>query len=126
MKVTILGSGVIGVASAYYLAKAGYQVTVLERQPAPGLETSFANAGQISPGYATPWAAPGVPTDKTSNQTSQSTESFSRLNLTVFASIHNAVCAKSGTRNGNFLLKTGPICVVGFAGQHLSRTHLSA
>ena len=61
MKVTILGSGVIGVASAYYLAKAGYQVTVLDRQAAPGLETSFANAGQISPGYATPWAAPGVP-----------------------------------------------------------------
>jgi D-amino-acid dehydrogenase len=61
MKVTILGSGVIGVVSAYYLARAGYQVTVLDRQAAPGLETSFANAGQISPGYATPWAAPGVP-----------------------------------------------------------------
>lgn len=61
MRVVILGSGVIGVTSAYYLAKAGHEVTVLERQPGPALETSFGNAGQISPGYASPWAAPGVP-----------------------------------------------------------------
>jgi D-amino-acid dehydrogenase len=61
MKVVILGSGVIGVTSAYYLAKAGHEVTVLDRQPGPALETSFANAGQISPGYASPWAAPGIP-----------------------------------------------------------------
>ncbi len=61
MHVMILGSGVIGVASAWYLARAGHQVTVLDRQPGPGLETSAANAGQISPGYAAPWAAPGVP-----------------------------------------------------------------
>ena len=61
MRVVILGSGVIGVTSAYYLALAGHEVTVLDRQPGPGLETSFANAGQISPGYAAPWAAPGVP-----------------------------------------------------------------
>ena len=61
MRVLILGSGVIGVTTAYYLAKAGVDVTVLERQPAPGAETSFANAGQISPGYSTPWAAPGIP-----------------------------------------------------------------
>jgi D-amino-acid dehydrogenase len=61
MRIVILGSGVIGVTSAYYLAKAGHEVTVLERQPGPALETSFANAGQISPGYASPWAAPGVP-----------------------------------------------------------------
>src|SRR5450830_1581917 len=61
MRVVILGSGVIGVTSAYYLAKAGHQVTVLDRQPGPALETSFANAGQISPGYASPWAAPGIP-----------------------------------------------------------------
>jgi D-amino-acid dehydrogenase len=61
MKVVILGSGVIGVTSAYYLAQAGHDVTVLERQPGPALETSFANAGQISPGYASPWAAPGIP-----------------------------------------------------------------
>ncbi|MBV7534199.1 D-amino acid dehydrogenase [Duganella sp. sic0402] len=61
MRVVILGSGVIGVTSAYYLAKAGHDVTVLDRQPGPALETSFANAGQISPGYASPWAAPGIP-----------------------------------------------------------------
>ena len=61
MKVLVLGSGVIGVSSAYYLAKKGFDVTVIDRQPAVGLETSFANAGQISPGYSAPWAAPGVP-----------------------------------------------------------------
>ena len=61
MRVVILGSGVIGVTTAYYLAKAGHEVTVIDRQPAPALETSFANAGQISPGYASPWAAPGIP-----------------------------------------------------------------
>lgn len=61
MHVVILGSGVIGVTSAWYLAQAGYQVTVIDRQPGPGMETSFANAGQISPGYSTPWAAPGIP-----------------------------------------------------------------
>ncbi|MBC7404581.1 MAG: D-amino acid dehydrogenase [Cytophaga sp.] len=61
MKVVILGAGVIGTASAYYLAKAGHEVTVLERQPASGLETSFANAGEVSPGYSAPWAGPGVP-----------------------------------------------------------------
>ncbi|MDR3390779.1 MAG: D-amino acid dehydrogenase [Sulfuriferula sp.] len=61
MRVVVLGSGVIGVTSAYYLAKAGFEVTVVDRQPGPGMETSFANAGQISPGYAAPWAAPGIP-----------------------------------------------------------------
>lgn len=61
MKVLILGSGVVGVTSAYYLALKGFDVTVLDRQPAVGMETSFANAGQISPGYSAPWAAPGVP-----------------------------------------------------------------
>lgn len=61
MHVMILGGGVVGVTSAYYLAKAGHQVTVLERQPGAGLETSFANAGQVSPGYSAPWAAPGIP-----------------------------------------------------------------
>lgn len=61
MHVMILGSGVIGITSAWYLARAGHQVTVLDRQPAAGLETSFANAGMISPGYSSPWAAPGVP-----------------------------------------------------------------
>ena len=61
MRVVILGSGVVGVASAWYLAKAGHEVTVIDRQPGPAMETSAANAGQISPGYAAPWAAPGVP-----------------------------------------------------------------
>jgi D-amino-acid dehydrogenase len=61
MKIVILGAGVIGVTTAYYLARAGHEVTVLDRQPGPALETSFANAGEISPGYASPWAAPGIP-----------------------------------------------------------------
>ncbi|MEW6643415.1 MAG: D-amino acid dehydrogenase [Pseudomonadota bacterium] len=61
MRVAVLGSGVIGVASAYYLARAGHAVTVVDRQAGPALETSFANAGEISPGYASPWAAPDVP-----------------------------------------------------------------
>jgi D-amino-acid dehydrogenase len=61
MKVIILGGGVIGVTSAYYLAKAGHEVEVIDRQPGVALETSFANAGEISPGYASPWAGPGIP-----------------------------------------------------------------
>ncbi|WP_145579398.1 FAD-dependent oxidoreductase, partial [Yersinia massiliensis] len=61
MRIVILGSGVVGVASAWYLAKDGHDVTVIDRQDGPAQETSAANAGQISPGYAAPWAAPGVP-----------------------------------------------------------------
>jgi D-amino-acid dehydrogenase len=61
MRVAVLGSGVIGVTTAYYLALAGHEVTVIDRQPGPALETSFANAGEISPGYASPWAAPDIP-----------------------------------------------------------------
>lgn len=61
MKVVVLGAGVIGVTSAFYLAEAGHEVTLVDRQPAPALETSFANAGEISPGYASPWAGPGIP-----------------------------------------------------------------
>lgn len=61
MKVLVLGSGVIGVSIAYYLAKAGHEVTVVDRQKAPAMETSFANAGEVSPGYSAPWAGPGVP-----------------------------------------------------------------
>ncbi|TVO70450.1 D-amino acid dehydrogenase [Sedimenticola selenatireducens] len=61
MKVVILGSGVIGVTNAYYLAREGHEVTVIDRQPEPALETSFANAGEVSPGYSAPWAAPGIP-----------------------------------------------------------------
>ncbi len=61
MKVLVLGSGVVGVTSAWYLAKAGHAVTVVDRQEDVALETSYANAGQISPGYSAPWAAPGIP-----------------------------------------------------------------
>ncbi len=61
MRVLILGSGVVGTASAYYLARAGFEVVVVDRQDGVALETSFANAGQVSPGYASPWAAPGIP-----------------------------------------------------------------
>lgn len=61
MRVVILGAGVIGVTSAWYLAQAGHEVVVIDRQAGPALETSFANAGEISPGYASPWAAPGIP-----------------------------------------------------------------
>ena len=61
MRVLVLGSGVVGTTSAYYLAREGFEVTVVDRQSAVAEETSHANAGQISPGYASPWAAPGVP-----------------------------------------------------------------
>ena len=61
MRVLVIGGGVIGVTSAWYLARAGHEVTVLDRQPGPALETSYANAGEVSPGYSSPWAGPGVP-----------------------------------------------------------------
>ena len=61
MKVLVLGAGVIGVTAAYELAGAGHEVTVVDRQAAPAMETSFANAGEVSPGYSAPWAGPGVP-----------------------------------------------------------------
>ena len=61
MKVLVLGAGVIGVSTAYYLAKAGHEVTVLDRREGPGLETSFANGGQVVPSHAEPWAGPGTP-----------------------------------------------------------------
>ena len=61
MKVVVLGSGVIGVSVAYELAKAGHEVEVIDRQSGPALETSFGNAGEVSPGYSSPWAGPGVP-----------------------------------------------------------------
>jgi D-amino-acid dehydrogenase len=58
MKVIVLGAGVVGIASAWYLRQAGHDVSVIERQFAPGLETSFANGGQISVSHAEPWANP--------------------------------------------------------------------
>lgn len=60
MKIAVLGSGVIGTTAAYYLAKSGHEVVVIDRQQGAGLETSFANAGEVSPGYSSPWAAPGL------------------------------------------------------------------
>jgi D-amino-acid dehydrogenase len=61
MKIAVLGAGVIGVTSAWYLASAGHEVTVFDRQQAAGLETSFANGGQVSISHAEPWANPGTP-----------------------------------------------------------------
>jgi len=61
LKVLVLGSGVVGTSVAYYLARGGHEVQVLDRQEGPALETSFANAGEVSPGYSAPWAGPGVP-----------------------------------------------------------------
>jgi D-amino-acid dehydrogenase len=57
----VLGAGVVGISTAYYLARGGAEVIVVDRQPGPGLETSFANGGQISANHATPWATPGTP-----------------------------------------------------------------
>lgn len=61
MRVLVMGAGVVGVTTAYYLGSSGHEVTVVDRQAEPALETSFANAGEVSPGYASPWAGPGVP-----------------------------------------------------------------
>lgn len=61
MKVLVLGAGVVGVTSAYYLAKQGHEVTVLDRESDTAEETSYGNAGQLSFGYSSPWAAPGIP-----------------------------------------------------------------
>ena len=60
MKILVLGAGVVGTTSAWYLRAAGHEVTVVERQNAAGLETSFANGGQISVSHAEPWANPHV------------------------------------------------------------------
>ena len=61
MKVIVLGAGIIGTASAWFLQKAGHEVIVIDRQPGPALETSFANGGQISVSHAEPWANPAAP-----------------------------------------------------------------
>lgn len=61
MKIIILGSGIIGVTSAWYLSEQGHEVTVIDRRSEAAKETSYSNAGEISPGFATPWAEPGVP-----------------------------------------------------------------
>ena len=61
MHVIVLGSGLLGVSSAYYLSQLGHQVTVVDRQASAAAETSFANGGQISVSHAEPWANPGAP-----------------------------------------------------------------
>ena len=61
MKIIVLGAGVVGVTSAWYLAAAGHEVTVIDRQGAAGMETSFANGAQISVSHAEPWANPTAP-----------------------------------------------------------------
>ncbi|MBF0561318.1 MAG: D-amino acid dehydrogenase [Alphaproteobacteria bacterium] len=61
MNIIVMGAGVVGVTTAYWLARDGHAVTVIDRQPGPALETSFANGGQISASHAEPWANPGTP-----------------------------------------------------------------
>jgi D-amino-acid dehydrogenase len=61
MKVLVLGAGIVGVATAYFLNRAGHEVTVVDRQPGAGLETSFANGGQISASHSMPWSSPSAP-----------------------------------------------------------------
>jgi D-amino-acid dehydrogenase len=61
MKAVVMGAGVAGVANAYYLAKEGFQVTVIDRQAGPAMETSFANAGMIAPGHSFTWNSPSAP-----------------------------------------------------------------
>src|SRR5687768_3130186 len=61
MKVLVLGAGVIGTSTAWYLTEQGHEVTVVDRREGAGMETSFANGGQISVGHAEPWANPDAP-----------------------------------------------------------------
>ncbi|WP_373741294.1 D-amino acid dehydrogenase [Neisseria sp.] len=61
MKTVVMGAGIAGVCTAWYLLEAGHEVTLLEKEGGVAEATSFANAGQISYGYTTPWAAPGMP-----------------------------------------------------------------
>ncbi len=60
MKIAVVGAGIIGITTAYELARDGHEVTVYERRSAAAEEASFSNAGVLSPGYVTPWAAPGM------------------------------------------------------------------
>ena len=61
MRVAVVGAGIIGVTTAYELARDGHEVSVFERQGTVAAECSFANAGVVAPGYVSPWAAPGMP-----------------------------------------------------------------
>lgn len=81
MKVIVMGAGLLGVTSAYYLARAGYEVTVIDRQSEPAKETSFANAGLISPGHAYAWASPQAPMTLLKSLWSRDTSLRYRLRL---------------------------------------------
>ena len=61
MRIAVIGAGIVGVTTAFELARDGHQVTVFERRASVAEESSFANAGVVAPGYITPWAAPGMP-----------------------------------------------------------------
>jgi D-amino-acid dehydrogenase len=61
VKILVLGAGILGTATAWYAARDGHEVTVVDRQPGAALETSYANGGQLSVGHAEPWARPGAP-----------------------------------------------------------------
>src|SRR6266436_4763319 len=61
MRIVVLGAGVVGVTTAYQLAKDGHEVTVIDRQPLAANETSFGNAGMIAPGHSYTWASPKAP-----------------------------------------------------------------
>lgn len=61
MRVIVLGSGLLGVSSAWYLSQLGHEVTVIDRQAPPAAETSHVNGGHISVSHAEPWANPGAP-----------------------------------------------------------------
>lgn len=85
MKILILGAGVVGVSSAWYLSKAGHEVTVVDRQPAPALETSYANGGQISVSHAEPWSNPHAPMRALSMMGREDAPLLFRLRLTDMA-----------------------------------------
>ncbi|NVK18179.1 MAG: D-amino acid dehydrogenase [Methylocystaceae bacterium] len=61
MRILVLGAGVVGTTTAFYLQRAGHEVVVIDRQNEPGMETSFANGGQIAAAHADPWASPATP-----------------------------------------------------------------
>ena len=61
MHVLIIGAGVVGITTSYELLKAGHEVSIIDRQPEPALETSFGNAGLIAPGHSYAWTTPKLP-----------------------------------------------------------------
>jgi len=61
MRIVVLGGGIVGVTTAYALARDGHEVVVVDRQPLAANETSFSNAGMVAPGHAYTWASPRAP-----------------------------------------------------------------